>query len=172
MLGTPSHCCASNTGCFCKILYSMLFPTAGCTWIIQTGEYSSSSCGLFIYRSQSFVYQQCSILCAWEKSWQKRRITKSIQNWEVSLQHFEMWTLCDLFNSICSKTEMLSNEENCKWSSNHHKWQQRIIKNDKWSIFIVYLENSWAYTILFSLLYPPYNCQVLLMRLHALLFLP
>lgn len=77
-----------------------------------------------------------------------------------------------LIYTICSKTEMLSNEKNCKWSSNHHKWQQRIIKNDKWSIFIVYLENSWTYTILFSLLYPPYNCQVLLMRLHALLFLP
>lgn len=74
--------------------------------------------------------------------------------------------------SICSKTEMLSNEKTCKWSSNHCKWQQRIIKNDKWCIFTVYLENSWKNTILLSLLYLPYNCQVLLMRLHALLFLP
>lgn len=98
MLGIPSHCCASNTGYFCKILYSMLFPTAGCTWIIQTGEYSSSSRGPFIYRSQSFVYQKHSTFCAWEKSWQKRRITKSIQTGKVSVQHFEMWTLCDLFN--------------------------------------------------------------------------
>jgi len=44
--------------------------------------------------------------------------------------------------SISSKTEMLSNEKTCKWSSNHHKRQQIIIKNDKWSISIVYLENS------------------------------
>lgn len=170
MLGIPSHCCASNTGYFCKILYSMLFPTAGCTWIIQTGEYSSSSRGPFIYRSQSFVYQKHSTLCAWEKSWQKRRITKSIQTGKVSVQHFEMWTLCDLFN-LFQDWNAFKWKKNSKWSSNHHKWQQRIIKNDKWSIFIVCLENSWTCTILFSFLYAPYNCQVLLMRLHALLFL-
>lgn len=145
----PAHC-AINTGYFCKILYSVLFPTAGCTWIIEMGNITCFSCGPFIYRSQSFVYQQHSILCAWEKSWQKQRFTKSIQTREVSVQHFEFWILRDLFNLFKDWNAFKWR----KWNSNHRKWQQRIIKNDKWSIFMVYLENSWTYTILFSPVYP------------------
>lgn len=154
----PSHYCSRNTGYFCKIQYSMLFSTAGYTWIIQTGEYSSF-CGPFLYRRQSFVHQQHSILCACEKPWQKRRIAKGSKMWKFlfsTLKYNSLWSI--QFVPRLKSFQIKKINITCKWSSNHHKWQQRIIKNDKWSISIVYLENSWTYTILFNLFYHPYNC--------------
>lgn len=105
----PAHC-AINTGYFCKILYSVLFPTAGCTWIIEMGNITVSPVAhLFtevkvLYTSNIAYYVPGKNLGRskdLQKASKPGKFLFSILNSEFSVIY-----------SICSKTEMLSNEEN------------------------------------------------------------
>lgn len=54
----------------------------------------------------------------------------------------------------------------CKWSSNHSKWQQVVIKCDKEYIFILYLGNLWMLMRVFHF-FPLGNVIALLRMLYA-----